>query len=710
MSQIQTSVGISSDFIKALYVAVSKEDLSSIDPQERKPSETEQLETSIGILVSKIKKSFSTLSREEIEDVLLTKLPVIATRYRGVTPAELRQFVYRVVKNACTDEVRKPKSNLLSLDADGNQHLHPQTELEEINPDVVALNKAIERLPDNFKTVVRLCDIEDFSVREAAETLGISQPAVKSRLFRGREQLQRLLQGKIIEASNPEQIISGNSSNHKSEIKIDPIYAQAIQAWRLFNRLGISDKNIADFLRSVRDLAKHPINKSLNLIPLPPTFIRIKKPTLLSKDPKTVNQVPEIFLRSLISIAQSLQHGNLTIIGKYNKIAPNTSALAHLDECVKSGKKRAGNFRRSYQRISNPHEIVKILFKRQIPIKDAFAGYVLWRKNESKIDSYCGTELKLMRRSNFVTPQEIYNYIITGSITHAHLYGVFKFSDFIRKIERRELLYYHPDKKFYTPEELKKLYPFRSKFSAIFLRLGPSRLEQLRHLNAERLRSKPGEGIQVEPKEKYLARMAPILRSLFNQGYVVDTMPQALIDKSIPNQYGIVDWSPDGVARTILRLNRAGVNPASSIRVEVKPEEAQVIKDPVAYEKIRKQATIEMDPRDFFQAMYRVRNGYPKDIVDMANFLFDELTHWIPLRGKHTFYRTVICKRPITFNWKVNRLNPSAHFNQGDMIILHNMHGDLVWDVRDPRAVLLLLEKMEYKKDIWYGFQSEKET
>jgi RNA polymerase sigma-70 factor (ECF subfamily) len=55
------------------------------------------------------------------------------------------------------------------------------------------LDEAVESLKPTFRTVFVLRDIEELSTEETAETLGISVPAVKSRLLRARLQLRERL-------------------------------------------------------------------------------------------------------------------------------------------------------------------------------------------------------------------------------------------------------------------------------------------------------------------------------------------------------------------------------------------------------------------------------------------------------------------------------------------------------------------------------------
>ena len=61
---------------------------------------------------------------------------------------------------------------------------YEQTELAEI------LRKTIQGLPPGFRVVFVLRDVEGLSTEETAETLGLSVPAVKSRLLRARRELR----------------------------------------------------------------------------------------------------------------------------------------------------------------------------------------------------------------------------------------------------------------------------------------------------------------------------------------------------------------------------------------------------------------------------------------------------------------------------------------------------------------------------------------
>ena len=55
------------------------------------------------------------------------------------------------------------------------------------------LTEALNRLPEEYRAVVLLADVEDFSMGEVAEIMGCPVGTVKSRLFRARGILKQLL-------------------------------------------------------------------------------------------------------------------------------------------------------------------------------------------------------------------------------------------------------------------------------------------------------------------------------------------------------------------------------------------------------------------------------------------------------------------------------------------------------------------------------------
>jgi RNA polymerase sigma-70 factor, ECF subfamily len=63
------------------------------------------------------------------------------------------------------------------------------------------LERRIDELPLAFRTVFVMRDVQDMSVHETADALGIPEPTVRTRLFRARAMLREALQQEIDDAS-----------------------------------------------------------------------------------------------------------------------------------------------------------------------------------------------------------------------------------------------------------------------------------------------------------------------------------------------------------------------------------------------------------------------------------------------------------------------------------------------------------------------------
>jgi len=65
------------------------------------------------------------------------------------------------------------------------------------------LDEAVRKLPEKYRTIFLLRDVEEFSTTETAEILGITESAVKSRLHRARlflrESLDHLMEGGAVD-------------------------------------------------------------------------------------------------------------------------------------------------------------------------------------------------------------------------------------------------------------------------------------------------------------------------------------------------------------------------------------------------------------------------------------------------------------------------------------------------------------------------------
>jgi len=106
-----------------------------------------------------------------------------------------------------TDEGSVPR-DLADWAPDPEQNYN-QAELAEI------LRKTIQGLPQGFRIVFVLRDVEGLSTEETAETLGLSIPAVKSRLLRARLQLRERLTRYFHKRKKPVEARSGETRTEK---------------------------------------------------------------------------------------------------------------------------------------------------------------------------------------------------------------------------------------------------------------------------------------------------------------------------------------------------------------------------------------------------------------------------------------------------------------------------------------------------------------
>lgn len=128
-------------------------------------------------------------------------------------------WLFRVATNTCLDELRRRgRLRYASLDnpvATDESLLPRQSVADEESPveraerrEVqAAVQRAIGRLPEEYRTVVVLRDLNDYSYHEIADLLGTSVGTVKSRLHRARQALRG-----VIRATEANQLELGQAA------------------------------------------------------------------------------------------------------------------------------------------------------------------------------------------------------------------------------------------------------------------------------------------------------------------------------------------------------------------------------------------------------------------------------------------------------------------------------------------------------------------
>ncbi len=143
-------------------------------------------------------------NREEIQDIAQE---VFVRVYRSIDKFEFDasffSWIYRITVNLCIDELRRRKiKRTLSLDFLTEGALESEKKSKEtiLASDGVLTDEkrevildALQRISEEHRQVIILREYEELSYAQIASYLGISIQAVKSRIFRAREDLRVLL-------------------------------------------------------------------------------------------------------------------------------------------------------------------------------------------------------------------------------------------------------------------------------------------------------------------------------------------------------------------------------------------------------------------------------------------------------------------------------------------------------------------------------------
>jgi RNA polymerase sigma-70 factor, ECF subfamily len=131
---------------------------------------------------------------------------------RFASHSSVGTWLHRIVVNACLTKLRAqsrsrtvPTDGLLPTFDETGRHARPvrpwpedvlsQLTREETRIQVTA---CIDRLPEPYRTVLLLRDIEELDTEQTAQQLGITAVAVSTRLHRAREALRTLLEPLVL--------------------------------------------------------------------------------------------------------------------------------------------------------------------------------------------------------------------------------------------------------------------------------------------------------------------------------------------------------------------------------------------------------------------------------------------------------------------------------------------------------------------------------
>jgi RNA polymerase sigma-70 factor (ECF subfamily) len=146
-------------------------------------------------------------NKHEAEDAVQeTFLRVYTNLHRYDEQQKFSTWIFRIGTNHCIDRLRKRKHSAYSLDAEmpdgeGNDYYsmlpgHENTPEKQIilSETQLQIRKAIDALPEKYKSVVILRYLQDMSLQEISDVLDMPVTTVKTRVHRGREYLRKRLE------------------------------------------------------------------------------------------------------------------------------------------------------------------------------------------------------------------------------------------------------------------------------------------------------------------------------------------------------------------------------------------------------------------------------------------------------------------------------------------------------------------------------------
>jgi len=128
---------------------------------------------------------------------------------RSFRGGSFRAWILRITANNCLDELRrlkrKPTADLTPEDPETGEEMESPEWLadESMSPEEKVsqkelesvIQRCIQALPEEFRTVVLLVDVQGMDYQEASEVVSSPLGTIRSRLARARQRLQECLQG-----------------------------------------------------------------------------------------------------------------------------------------------------------------------------------------------------------------------------------------------------------------------------------------------------------------------------------------------------------------------------------------------------------------------------------------------------------------------------------------------------------------------------------
>jgi len=136
-----------------------------------------------------------------VQDTIVKAYRFFSSYEKGT---KAKAWLFRILKNSYINNYRKKSKKPSEVDYDEVASFYEsiraeRTETSDLEDKMFRdlidddLSKALNSIPEDFRTVVLLCDVEDFTYEEIANMLDVPIGTIRSRLHRGRNLLKAQL-------------------------------------------------------------------------------------------------------------------------------------------------------------------------------------------------------------------------------------------------------------------------------------------------------------------------------------------------------------------------------------------------------------------------------------------------------------------------------------------------------------------------------------
>jgi RNA polymerase sigma factor (sigma-70 family) len=134
---------------------------------------------------------------QDSEDIVQAALLALVGNLRAgrFRPGNLRAYARRIAKNMCVTHYRRVRSKGSHVSLDAHEHLSVDCSSADRTERRAVLDRVLDRLDEGCRKIIDLAYVQGYSRLEISKRLGVSEAAVRVRLYRCIRKARALMEG-----------------------------------------------------------------------------------------------------------------------------------------------------------------------------------------------------------------------------------------------------------------------------------------------------------------------------------------------------------------------------------------------------------------------------------------------------------------------------------------------------------------------------------